>query len=469
MAQILIVDDEEKIRILLEMMLSEAGHQVFQAENGLAALEQLEKIPIDLVVSDVCMDGMDGFALLEQIRQRELGCPVVFVTAFANLESAVDALRLGAADYLVKPFQEEDVILAVERALGRRRLLAENQRLRQQVHEKGEGEAGVFVSPRMLQVRHLADKVAASDATVLLTGESGTGKEVVANYIHKASKRCKGRFVAMNCAAIPSDLLETELFGHEKGAFTGADRERPGKFEYAAGGTLFLDEIGELPLEAQAKLLRTIQEKRVQRLGGNRELETNCRLICATNRDLGTGVQKGTFREDLYYRLAVFPIDLPPLRERVEDILPLVRYSMEKFGARVPDKELVTPAAKALLESYRWPGNVRELFNAVERALIMRTGNGPFTSDDFPYLERPGEKLQVVQSDPFVLPPDGIDFEELQLNIVRQSLERTMGNQSAAARLLGLSRAKFRTLLGQLGGEEPSSRIVIQFHRGRQG
>jgi len=465
MAQILIVDDEEKIRILLDMILSSAGHQTAQADNGLSALELLEKAPIDLVVSDVCMDEMDGFTLLEQIRLRELGCPVIFITAFANLESAIEALRLGAADYLVKPFHEEEVVLAVERALGRRRLLAENRQLRQQVHDHNQRQAGVFVSPAMQQVRHLAERVADSEATVLLTGESGTGKEVLARYIHQASKRGKERFVAMNCAAIPPNLLEAELFGHVKGAFTGADRARPGKFEYAAGGTLFLDEIGELPLEAQVKLLRAIQEKSIQRVGSNQEVATNCRLICATNRDLPAAVNQGRFREDLYYRLAVFPIEIPPLRHRAEDVLPLMRYCIEKFGERLPAGELVTPAGRLLLENYHWPGNVRELFNAIERALIMRSGDGPFTSDDFPNLAH-GHSAAGEREAEFQLPEGGIDFEELQLAIVRQALEKTMGNQSAAARLLGLSRAKLRTLLAQLSGGTSQKRIVIHFRRG---
>ena len=465
MAQILIVDDEEKIRILLDMILSSVGHKIIQAENGMTALELLEKDPIDLVVSDVCMDEMDGFALLEQIHLRELGCPVIFITAFANLESAIEALRLGAADYLVKPFQEEEVVLAVERALGRSRLLAENRQLRQQVQDNNKRHAGVYVSPAMQQVRHLAERVADSEATVLLTGESGTGKEVLARYVHQTSKRGKERFVALNCAAIPPNLLEAELFGHEKGSFTGADRARPGKFEYAAGGTLFLDEIGELPLEAQVKLLRAIQEKSIQRVGSNQEIATNCRLICATNRDLPAAVSQGRFRDDLYYRLAVFPIEIPPLRQRTEDILPLMRYCIEKNGERLPEGDLVTPEGQLLLENYRWPGNVRELFNAIERALIMRSGDGPFTSADFPSLAH-GQSTTGERKAEFQMPEGGINLEELQLKIVRQALEKTMGNQSAAARLLGLSRAKLRTLLGQLSDEIPPKRIVLHFRRG---
>ncbi|MGD9849379.1 MAG: sigma-54-dependent transcriptional regulator, partial [Desulfuromonas sp.] len=347
MARILIVDDEEKIRAILAYILEEVGHQVAEAANGLQALEQLDADGFDLVISDMRMDGMDGLELLAAIRERELGCPVVFITAYATLESAVEALRLGAADYLVKPFEEQSVALAIERALGVKRLLTENLRLKQQLTKTQ--SPGVFASEAMRKIQSLAQRVANSDATVLLQGESGTGKEVVARLVHHASPRARERFVAVNCAAIAPNLLEAELFGHEKGAFTGADKTRPGKFEFAAAGTLFLDEIGELPLEAQAKLLRTLQEKTVQRVGGNEEIAITCRLVCATNRDLAALVQQGRFREDLYYRLAVFPIQLPPLRQRREDIEPLVRHCVEKLAGSPPPADLLTPAALRLL------------------------------------------------------------------------------------------------------------------------
>ncbi len=468
MAQILIVDDEERIRTILRLMLMSAGHQVHEAENGKVALELLETQSVDLVVSDMRMDQMGGIQLLAAIREQELGCPLIFITAFATLESAVEALRLGAADYLVKPFEEKDVLLAIERALGVRRILAENIRLRQQVSASQSEIYGVFISPPMQKVAELAEKVAASSATVLLTGQSGSGKEVVARYIHQCSPRTKERFVALNCAAMAPSLLEAELFGHEKGAFTGADKMRVGKFEFATEGTLFLDEIGELPLEAQAKLLRAIQEKSVQRVGGNREIPINCRLICATNRDLTEQVRQGLFREDLYYRLAVFPIELPPLSHRREDIAPLVRHCVAKHGERPPDGDLLTPAALRLLQNHPWPGNVRELFNAVERAMIMKGGGGPFSSDDFPHLHRTETGLQPVDVDKlFTLPATGIDYEELQRSIVSQALDLTQGNQSAAARLLGVSRARFRTLLSLLGEVVPlqGRQIVLRVRR----
>ncbi len=262
--------------------------------------------------------------------------------------------------------------------------------------------------------------------------------------------RRQGRFVAVNCAAIAPGLLEAELFGHEKGAFTGADKTRAGKFEFAGDGTLFLDEIGEMSLDSQTRLLRAIQEKSIQRVGGNDEIIVNCRLVCATNKDLQKKVQQNTFREDLYYRLAVFPIHLPPLRERRADIVHLVHHCLEKLGALPQKGETLTPAAGKMLQQYGWPGNIRELFNAVERAVIMKSGSGPLTSDDFSHLRDPLSQPRMTTDSPFVIPPEGLDYDQLQRSIVKQSLDMTMGNQSSAARLLNVTRARFRTLLGLL-------------------
>jgi DNA-binding NtrC family response regulator len=462
MAHILIVDDEEKIRTILSIILSGAGHRVSEAGDGQQALQRLEDEHFELVISDVRMERMGGLDLLGAIGDRELGIPLIFITAYATLESAVEALRLGAADYLVKPFEEQDVILAVERALGMRRLLSENIRLKQQFNASGQQDDGVFASEAMRQVRNLAVKVSTADATVLLTGESGTGKEVVARFIHQAGPRKNEPFVALNCGAMAPSLVEAELFGHEKGAFTGADRQRAGKFEFAGSGTLFLDEVGELPLDVQVKLLRAIQEKTVQRVGANREIPVACRLVCATNRKLSRQVEQGRFREDLYYRLAVFPIELPPLRERKADLLPLVRHCIQKLGGRCPEgQHPLTPAAMALLQRHPWPGNVRELFNAVERAMILRGGALPLTADDFAQLAPPSPSTGG-EGELFRLPASGIDYDALQRSIVCQSLEMTQGNQSAA-RLLGVSRARFRTLLGLL--QEGGNRIVIHVRR----
>jgi len=455
MARICVVDDEPKVRTLLRLLLEGKGHQVVEAPEGAAALERLAREPVDLVIADIRMEGLDGLGLLQAVKERDLGCPVIFITAYATVESAVEALRLGAADYLVKPFDERQIHLAVERALGVARLMNENLRLRRALEERG-AEEGVFVSPAMRRVREMALRVAASDATVLLTGESGTGKEVVARLIHGAGPRARERFVAVNCAAISQNLVESELFGHEKGAFTGADRRREGKFEYAQGGTLFLDEVGDLCPEAQAKLLRALQERRIQRVGGNHDIPVDVRVVCATNRDLKQCVAEGRFRQDLYYRIAVFPIHLPPLRERPEDLVPLVLHFVERFtGRRCGPEEALTGGAVRVLKDYGWPGNVRELANAVERALILKGGVLPITTDDLTFLLP--EKSPADLESLFRLPPEGIDFDALLRLVVTQALERAGGNQSRAARILNLSRGRFRTLLKHLDegdGEE---------------
>ncbi len=446
MARILVVDDESKVRTILKLMLASAGHEIVEASNGYDALSKLEEDSFDLVITDIKMEGLDGVALLGEIKDRGIACPVVFITAFATLESAIEALRLGAADYLVKPFDEKQVRLAVERALGFGKIMSENIRLKR-VLTKEEENLGVFVSKVMQEVRDAALRVAPTMSTVLITGESGVGKEVIARLIHRKSLMKSGNFVAINCAAIPGNLVESELFGHEKGAFTGADRKKDGHFQMADGGTLFLDEVGDLPLEAQAKLLRAIQEKSIKRVGGTRPIPVNIRLICATNQNLEELVAEGKFRQDLFYRIAVFPINVPPLRERKEAIVPLAEHFIRKFvKAQDLNRDLLTPGACKLLKEYTWPGNVRELANAIERAIISKGGNIPITSDDLSFLKRSISRKSEMLST-FKLPPGGIKFDMLQRSIVEQAMEMTGGNQSAAARLLGLSRARFRTLL----------------------
>lgn len=452
MANILIVDDEARVRTILKIMLSSENHQVQEADNGLVALKMLEEGFFDLVISDLRMDSLDGYGLLTEIRKRDLGCPVVFITAFATLESAVEALRLGAADYLVKPFEEKQVLLAVERALGMGRVLTENIRLKKVLSQDGGREPAIIVSPAMQQVRDLAIKVASGETTVLITGESGTGKEVVARLIHDASQRARERFVAINCAAFTPSILESELFGHEKGSFTGAAGKKEGKFEFADKGTLFLDEVGDLPFEAQAKLLRVIQEKSLQRVGGNQDIPVNTRLICATNKDLLRMVKERQFREDLYYRINVFPIQVPPLRERRKAIVPLTSTFIRKYAMiRELPGEVLTPGAVKILMDYPWPGNVRELANVIERIMILKSGQLPVTSDDLRFLT-PESRTLDDQASLFTLPPTGIHFEKVQQDIVNQAMALTANNQSAAARLLGLTRARFRTLLKQEDG-----------------
>ena len=447
MARILVVDDETRVRTILNIMLSSEGHQVTEASDGNEALAVMEETPVDLVVTDIRMEGLDGRGLLQKIREKDLGCPVVFITAFATLESAIEAMRLGAVDYLVKPFEEKQVILSVERALGIGRIMAENIRLKEALSQEGQREVGVFSSPGMKKVEEMAVRVAVSETTVLITGESGTGKEVVARLIHRSSKRKDARFVAVNCAAITAGLVESELFGHEKGAFTGANARKVGKFEYANGGTLFLDEVGDLPLEAQAKLLRVIQERSIQRVGGNTDVAVDTRLVCATNQNLEHLVAEKKFRQDLYYRINVFPVQVPPLRERKKGIVPLIRHFVRKF-ANVRDLagDFLTPGATRVLKEYPWPGNVRELANTVERAMILKAGKLPITTDDLSFLRLENPEAPIDE-EIIKLPATGINFEKMQYNIIRQALDLTSGNQSAAARLLGLTRARFRTLL----------------------
>ncbi len=447
MARILVVDDEEKMRKLLCIMLSRRGHDTAEAGHGRQALQMLEEQRFDLIISDIRMPVMDGMEMLRAMKDRDISVPVIFITAFATVESAVEAMRAGALDYITKPFDEARIHLTVERTLNAAKIMAENRRLREELKAATGQDEIVYVSRAMAQVMELARQVADQDSVVLLTGESGTGKELLARFIHNASQRSSGRFVPVNCAAISASLVESELFGHEKGAFTGADRRRSGKFEYAAGGTLFMDEIGDLPLEAQAKLLRVLQDKRIQRVGGNEEIYVDVRVICATNRDLEEMVEKGEFRKDLFFRINVFPIHLPPLRERKEDIEPLANYFLKRFG-RGAELE-ITPAAVRLLASYPWPGNVRELSNAIERAAILGMKEGRITERTFSFLTLPdtGPAGTRKGADAFELPADGIDLEALERSLARQALERSGNNQSAAARLLGLSRSKFRTLL----------------------
>jgi len=450
MAYILVVDDEEKIRNILRIMLSLKGHKIDLAANGFQALEMLKENCYDLVIADIRMDGMNGLELLKEIKKLSPPVPVVFITAFATIESAVEAMRAGAVDYIPKPFDEERIHLTIERALGISRLLSEKEALKKELDQYLLPDDIVCASPAMKQIIAMVYKVAPKpDTTVLITGESGVGKDVIARYLHRLSPRAEKRFVAINCAAIPPNLLESELFGHEKGAFTGAIKRKKGIFESANGGTVFLDEIGDLPLEAQAKLLRVLQDKKIQRLGGTEEISIDVRIIAATNQDLKSLVKEGRFREDLFYRLNVFPIHIPPLRERPEDIIPLVAHFIAKFLNRKPTNPFLTPGAEKLLLKYPFPGNVRELANAIERALILSGGQLPLSTEHLSFLEP-----QPRQENIFSLPPEGIKLEELEKELIRQALEKTGGNQSAAARLLGLTRSKFRTRLKMLENEK---------------
>ena len=451
MARILIVDDEEKIRHILSIMLKLKGHQTEEAASGQEALVLLEQEPFDVIITDLKMPEMDGYELLKIVKESDNPIPVIVITAYATVESAVEAMKKGAVDYITKPFEEGQIVLAVEKAIGLSRIIKENIDLKRRVKRLSKGGEIVCVSSAMQQVMDLAMKVAAkAETTVLITGESGTGKEVVARFIHDNSPRSKKRFVALNCAAITDTLVESTLFGHEKGAFTGADHSKQGVFEYASGGTLFLDEIGDLPLEAQAKLLRALQEKTIQRVGGNEPIHVDVRVICATNQDLQELVEQGQFRQDLFFRINVFPIHIPPLRDRKEAIIPLAEFFVKKFLDDFDSSEqLLTDGAKRILKEYNWPGNIRELANTMERAAIL-AGLPPITAEHLSFLY-----CQNIAPDKktFKLPEEGINLEELEKDLIRQALEMTGKNQSAAAKLLGLTRSKFRTRLKQLEEE----------------
>ena len=451
MAHILVVDDEDKIRHLLSMMLERKGHTTDQAANGAVALEKLNSSGFDMVFSDLRMPEIDGRELIVKMKAANIAAPVVFITAFATVDSAVEMMRQGAADYITKPFDEEKIILAVERTLKLTSLMAENQAMRQELKRSEERYTLVYGSKAMQEVVGLAESVAGVDTAVLITGESGTGKELIARYVHTKSTRNGTRFVPVNCAAISPNLVESELFGYEKGAFTGAGKTKKGKFEYADHGTLFLDEIGDLPLESQAKMLRALQEKKFQRVGGNDEIPVDVRVICATNRGLENMVNKSKFRKDLFFRINVFPIEIPSLRNRRDDIVPLARHFLKTIT--VNDNHEITEGACQKLLEYPWPGNVRELANVIERGMILTIKTGKITSETLSFLRvHPSGR---VDNAIIKLPPNGIHLPMLQINLVKQALDAAGNNQTAAAKLLGLSRAKFRVLLKNI---EDSSR-----------
>jgi two-component system response regulator AtoC len=428
--RILAVDDEPNMRRLLEIMLRQAGYQALVAENGHDALERLRREGADLVVSDLHMPGMNGLELLSAMRQEGLETPVIIVTAQGEVASAVAAMKLGAADYIVRPFDLETLEIAMNRALSMTRLKTENRFLRDEA-ERGSGQM-IGLSPAMRKVHEEILQVAPEKATVLITGETGTGKELAAHALHQYSPRKDALFVAVNCAAIPAEMLESELFGHERGAFTGAVKARVGKFELADGGTLFLDEITEMPIALQAKLLRAIQEGVIERLGGNRPISVDIRIVAATNLDPHQAVTDGKLREDLYYRLNVFRLELPPLRERVEDIPRLAQHFLTRRKGSISNEAL------ALLQSYHWPGNVRELENVLERAAIMASG-GEIGIRHLPadLASRTENVAAVAQAPEELSIPQAT--EALEKRMISAALAACSGNKSKAAKLLEIS------------------------------
>jgi len=432
-ARILVVDDEAAARSGLEKLLRQAGYTVVSAGDGRQALAAADEGAPDLVVTDLKMPVMDGMALLARLREQDRELPVIVATAFGEVSAAVEAMRAGASDFLTKPIDIDVLTLSIERCLASRALRVESDNLRRQLREKiGEGIQGLLgASPVMQKVYRVARQVAGSRATVLVTGESGTGKGELARAIHALGPRAKAPFVSLHCASIPETLLESELFGHERGAFTGADRRRIGRFEQASGGTLFLDEVGEIPASMQVKLLRVLQERAIERVGGSETLPVDVRLVAATNKDLVKEVSEGRFREDLYYRLNVVHVEMPPLRLRGADVLVLANHFLDRF-ARDNHKSLegLTEAARSKLLGHRWPGNVRELENAVERAVVLSEGT-LVDADDLPF-----DTAQPAQGH---LRVPGCTMAEIERHAILSTLEIAGGSTARAAEILDIS------------------------------
>jgi DNA-binding NtrC family response regulator len=447
-AKILVIDDDTSLRRVLEYNLQAEGYDVETASSGEDGLAILNAFRPQLVITDMKMTGMDGLMVLKSVRERSRETLVIIITAFGSVDIAVDAMKAGAYDYITKPFNRDALKLTVKKALQFSGLAEENRRLKSELTDKEDFRTIIGTSSEMEKLFAVIRKVADTDAAIMITGESGTGKELVARSIHANSSRSSGPFVTINCAAIPRDLLESELFGHTKGAFTGAIKEKTGKFQLADGGTIFLDEVGELLLELQPKLLRALQEKEVEPVGGSKAQKLDVRVISATNLDIEKAVAEGTFREDLYYRLSVIPIQLPPLRKRREDVLLLIRYFLSKHGG---EKVTFDKHALDILTKYSWPGNVRELENTVERLLIMRS------SDTISSIELP-VKIRETKREAnaiFNLPDEGYSLEQLEREIVIEALRRNGWNQTAAARFLRIPRHTLIYRIEKYGIELP--------------
>ena len=455
--QILVAEDDPQMQLAIKTTLMRAGYEVHVVSDGLAAFQFLEEESVDAIISDQRMPNWTGQELLAALQKKGSTVPFIMITAHGTITQAVEAMQLGAADFITKPFSSEDLVRILERALN-----PETQALRSAKNGKQrKGRPIVSNHPLMVRILEVCEAVAKSDATVLIQGESGTGKELIARFVHAASPRSNQPFVAVNCAALPATLLESELFGHEKGAFTGAQQRKIGKFELAHGGTILLDEISEMDLPLQAKLLRVLQEREVDRVGGKDPINIDVRVLATTNRHLEQAVEEGKFRSDLYYRLNVIPITLPPLRERKSDIAILAQHFMRQhLGAGATE---LTPEVMAALQEYSWPGNVRELQNAVERAAILSTGRQPQEADfllktpNRPQPQRLAEKVEVTaepQIDTGALTiKSGTTVGDMEKALILETLRATQNNRTEAARLLGISIRTLRNKLHEYNGE----------------
>ncbi len=457
MPTILIVEDEAKMARLLELNLADAGYGSRSAADAELGLKILREEKIELVLTDLKLPGMSGLDFLQAVKRTDAALPVVVMTAYGTVETAVEAMKAGASDYVLKPFSIEEIKLIVSRELDTRRLREENRDLRDALGKRYEFKNIVGRSKAMQEVLATVERVAPSNATVLLGGESGVGKDLIARAIHEHSRRAAGPFVKINCTAIPENLLESELFGYEKGAFTGAVSSKPGKFELGNEGTVFLDEIGDVPPSIQVKLLRILQEREFERLGGTKTHKVDVRVVAATNRNLRDALEEGTFREDLYYRLNVVPISIPPLREHKEDIPYLVDFFIAR-DAREAGKTIagITPAALRLLVDFHWPGNIRELENIIARAAVLSSGPKIDVADIHLDVSAPKAADASASGPPF--PPPGTSLEQFEDEIIKEALRRAGGNKSQAARLLGLSRNALRYRLSKIGvPDEPDT------------
>ena len=436
---VLVIDDDESLRRVTEYRLQEDGYAVLTAADGQAGLERFQSSSVSLVLTDVRMPKMEGIDLLSRLKAMQPDLPVIMMTAHGTIASAVEAMKLGAIDYLTKPFSREQLQASVQKALQLADLKIENRQLRQMVAERFSFANMVAGSRAMRAVTEIASRVAPSGTTVLLEGESGTGKELLAKALHLHSERARGPFVVVNCAAIPEALLESELFGHRRGSFTGATADKQGKFELADGGTIFLDEVGELPLLLQVKLLRVLQEREIDKVGDPRPHRVDARVIAATNRNLAKMIEDGGFREDLYYRLAVVPIRVPPLRERSDDIPLLVDHFIEKHRERLGRaRPSVDKAVYSTLNLYPWPGNIRELENVIERALVLDR-DGVVGLDDLP--ERFHVQARRCGNVRLELPDEGISLDGVECELIRAALEKHDWNQTRAAAYLDITRS----------------------------
>jgi DNA-binding NtrC family response regulator len=448
---ILIVEDEAKLRRLIELQLAEEGFLAESAGDAEAGLQLLNKRQFDLIVTDFKLPGMTGLEFLQAVKRANAAIPVVIMTAYGTVESAVEAMKEGASDYVLKPFSLAELMLVIRKELASRHLREENRNLREALGQRYEYANIIARGEKMQTVLAMVERVAPTNSTVLLGGESGVGKDLIARAIHEHSNRAKGPFIKINSTAIPENLLESELFGFEKGAFSCATTSKPGKFELADKGTLFLDEIGDVPPATQVKLLRVLQEREFERLGGTKTIKVDVRLVAATNRDLRAALEDGTFREDLYYRLNVVAIDIPPLRDHKEDIPALAKFFLEKVARDTakPVRDLA-PAAIKLLVDYHWPGNVRELENTIERAVTLSAGNVLDVADI--HLDSPRARHSPGSSPGL---PEGMTLDQWEDEAIREALRRANGNKSQAARALGLSRNALRYRLSKIGVPDP--------------